>query len=256
MSKKSAARNKKRILIVDDHPMMRQGLAQLIGMEPDLIICGEAENAEQALDGISTLKPDLVLADISLPGKNGLELIKDFQAIHPGLPVLVISMHDESLYAGRVLRAGGRGYIMKQEGGKKLMQAIRQVLEGKIYVSEKMSAEILETFSGRRAGTESSPVEKLTDREFEVFQLIGQGKGTREIAEKLHLSVKTVEAHRVEHQGEIEIELGVGIDPLRRALVGIAGRRRLIQLLPANIGEIRGCSLAMHGYAQTSAVHC
>jgi len=206
MSKKPAAQKKKRILIVDDHPMMRQGLAQLIGTEQDLIICGEAENAESALDGIGALKPDLVLADISLPGKNGLELIKDFQALQPGLPVLVISMHDESLYAGRVLRAGGRGYIMKQAGGKKLMLAIRQVLEGKIYVSEKMSAEILETFSGRRAGTEGSPVEKLTDREFEIFQLIGQGKGTRETAEKLHLSVKTVEAHRANIKVKLKLK--------------------------------------------------
>jgi DNA-binding NarL/FixJ family response regulator len=205
MSKKSAQKQK-RILIVDDHPMMRQGLGQLIGAESDLTICGEAENAENALDAINSLKPDLVLADISLPGKNGLELIKDFQAIQPGLPVLVISMHDESLYAERVLRAGGRGYIMKQEGGKKLMQAIRQVLAGKIYVSEKMSAEILELFSGRRPGTESSPVEKLTDREFEVFQLIGQGKGTREIAAKLHLSVKTVEVHRANIKGKLKLK--------------------------------------------------
>ena len=206
MTKKSAAQNRKRILIVDDHPMMRQGLAQLIGAEPDLAICGEAENAERALDSIGDLKPDLVLADISLPGKNGLELIKDFHAMQPGLPVLVISMHDESLYAERVLRAGGRGYIMKQEGGKKLMLAIRQVLEGKIYVSEKMSAEILEMFSGRRAGTESSPVEKLTDREFEVFQLIGQGKGTRESAEKLHLSIKTVEVHRANIKAKLKLK--------------------------------------------------
>jgi DNA-binding NarL/FixJ family response regulator len=206
MSKKSAAQKPKRIFIVDDHPMMRQGLGQLIGAESDLTICGEAENAERALDAINSSKPDLVLADISLPGKNGLELIKDFQALQPGLPVLVISMHDESLYAGRVLRAGGRGYIMKQEGGKKLMQAIRQVLEGKIYVSEKMSAEILETFSGRRAGTESSPVEKLTDREFEVFQFIGQGKGTRDIAQKLHLSVKTVEVHRANIKSKLKLQ--------------------------------------------------
>jgi DNA-binding NarL/FixJ family response regulator len=206
MSKKSAAQKQKRILIVDDHPMMRQGLAQLIGAESDLAICGETENAERALDAINSLRPDLVLADISLPGKNGLELIKDFQAIQPDLPILVISMHDESLYAERVLRAGGRGYIMKQEGGKKLMQAIRQVLSGQIYVSEKMSAEILEMFSGRRAGTESSPVEKLTDREFEVFQLLGQGKGTREIAEKLHLSVKTVEVHRANIKAKLKLK--------------------------------------------------
>jgi DNA-binding NarL/FixJ family response regulator len=206
MSKKSAAKKTKRIFIVDDHPMMRQGLVQLIGAETDLVICGEAENAERAFDVINSLKPDLVLADISLPGKNGLELIKDFQALQPGLPVLVISMHDESLYAGRVLRAGGRGYIMKQEGGKKLMQAIRQVLEGKIYVSEKMSAEILETFSGSRAGSEGSPVEKLTDREFEVFQFIAQGKGTRDIAQKLHLSVKTVEVHRANIKAKLKLK--------------------------------------------------
>jgi DNA-binding NarL/FixJ family response regulator len=205
MNKKSPAQKKWRILVVDDHPMMRQGLAQLIGAEPDLAVCGEAENAESALDNLGVLKPDLVLADISLPGKNGLELIKDFQVVQPGLAVLVISMHDESLYAERVLRAGGRGYIMKQEGGKKLMLAIRQVLDGKIYVSEKISAEILEIFSGRRAGTESSPVEKLTDREFEVFQLVGRGKGTREIAAKLHLSVKTVEVHRANIKTKLEL---------------------------------------------------
>ncbi len=206
MSKKNSAPKKKRILIVDDHPMMRQGLTQLIGVESDLAVSGEAESAEAALDCIRTLRPDLVLADISLPGKNGLELIKDFQALAPGLPVLVVSMHDESLYAGRVLKAGGRGYIMKQEGGKKLMLAIRQVLAGKIYVSEKMSAEILETFSGGRVGAEGSPVEKLTDREFEVFQLIGQGIGTRAVAEKLHLSVKTVEVHRANIKVKLQLK--------------------------------------------------
>ena len=185
--------------------MMRQGLAQLIAEEPDLLVCGESESAEGALSAINALTPDLVLADISLPGKNGLELIKDFQAMQPGLAILVISMHDESLYAERVLRAGGRGYIMKQEGGKKLMEAIRQVLNGKIYVSERMSANILEIFSGRRAGAEGSPIERLTDREFEVFQLIGQGKGTRDIAEKLHLSVKTVDVHRANIKAKLKL---------------------------------------------------
>jgi len=204
MSKKSAPKQK-RILIVDDHPMMCQGLAQLIGVEADLAVCGEAENAGSALDAIGALKPDLVLVDISLPGKNGLELIKDFRALQPDLPVLVISMHDESLFAERVLRAGGRGYIMKQEGGKKLMLAIRQVLEGKIYVSEKISTGILETVSGRPAGAEGSPMEKLTDRELEVFQLIGQGKGARDIAEKLHLSVKTVDVHRANIKAKLKI---------------------------------------------------
>ncbi|MGO8765017.1 MAG: response regulator [Limisphaerales bacterium] len=205
MNKKSAPPKKKRILVVDDHPMMRQGLAQLVGAEPDLAICGEAANAEQAIDTIRVSKPDLVLADISLPGKNGLELIKDFQAIQPELPVLVISMHDESLYAERVLRAGGRGYIMKQEGGEKLMAAIRQVLDGKIYVSEKMSAGILESLSGRRANTETASVEMLTDREFEVFQLIGRGKSSRDIAEQLHLSIKTIDAHRTNIKTKLKL---------------------------------------------------
>jgi DNA-binding NarL/FixJ family response regulator len=185
--------------------MMRQGLAQLLGVEPDLEVCGEAETAGQAFEAIGTLKPNLVLVDISLPDKSGLELIKDFQSIQPGLPVLVISMHDESLYAERVLRAGGRGYIMKQEGGKKLMEAIRQVLSGQIYVSEKMSARILEIFSGRKAEAEGSPVGTLTDREFEVFQLIGAGKATREIAAKLRLSVKTVEVHRMNIKAKLKL---------------------------------------------------
>jgi DNA-binding NarL/FixJ family response regulator len=196
---------KRTVLIVDDHPMMRQGLAQLINNEPDLMTCGEAEGAQQAIDMVQNGPPDLVLADISLPDKHGLELIKDLQVLHPGLAVLVVSMHDESLYAERVLRAGGRGYIMKQEGGRKMMQAIRTVLSGQIYVSEKMSAKILEIFSGRRSETVGPAIEKLTDREFEVFQLIGQGKGTRQIAEALHLSVKTVEVHRLHIKEKLEI---------------------------------------------------
>jgi DNA-binding NarL/FixJ family response regulator len=206
---KSAAKAKRKLLIVDDHPMMRQGLAQLITNEPDLTVCAEAENGRQAMEAIQKLKPDLVLADISLPDKNGLELIKDIQAQHAGLPVLVISMHEESLYAGRVLRAGARGYIMKQEGGRKLMEAIRQVLGGRIYVSEKMSSLILEAFSGHAADGRHSTMEELSDREFEVLELLGQGRGTREIAEKLHLSVKTVEVHRA----NIKRKLGLKTAP-------------------------------------------
>jgi DNA-binding NarL/FixJ family response regulator len=187
----------KRILIVDDHPMMRNGLAQLIGNEPDLKVCAEAGTAGQAIDIVTKQKFDLALLDISLPDKSGLELIKDIRALQPELPVLIVSMHDEMIYAERVLRAGGRGYIMKQAGGEKFLAAIRQVLSGQIYVSEHMSARILEVFSGRQPTSHSSsPVRTLSDREFEVFQLIGQGIGTREIAAKLHLSVKTVEVHR------------------------------------------------------------
>jgi len=205
MKKKSTAKGKTRIMIVDDHPMMREGLRQLISSEPDLSVCSEVENAHQCLESIASSPPDLALVDITLPGKNGLELIKDIQAMHPELPILVISMHDETLYAERVLRAGGRGYIMKQEGGKKLMEAIRQVISGQIYVSEKISAKILEIFSGRRSGATTTPVEHLTDREFEVFQLIGQGRSTRQIAEQLHLSVKTVEVHRVNIKGKLKL---------------------------------------------------
>lgn len=198
---------KKRIVIVDDHPMMRQGLAALIHNEPDLEVVGEAETAAQAFEAVTKLNPDLVLADITLPDKNGLELIKDIQALGENVPqVLVISMHDEALYVERVLRAGGRGYIMKQEGGKKLMAAIRQVLSGQIYVSEKMSSKILEIFSGRRPEASSSPVEKLTDREFEVFQLIGKGLTTLQMANELHVSTKTVEVHRANIKTKLNVQ--------------------------------------------------
>jgi DNA-binding NarL/FixJ family response regulator len=200
---KSAA---KKVLIVDDHPMMRQGLAQLIDNEPDLKVIAEADTGGQGLDIVVKEKLDLAVLDISLPDRNGLELIKDIRSVKPELPILIISMHDEALYAERVLRAGARGYIMKQEGGKKLLQAIRQVLTGQIYVSEKMSARILETFSGRKTEQSASPVARLSDREFEVFQLIGQGKGTKEIAQHLNLSVKTVEVHRAKIKEKLGLQ--------------------------------------------------
>jgi len=203
--KNAGKAGKRKVLIVDDHPMMRFGLTQLINNEPGLSVCGEAETAHQALAAIEKHKPDLVLADITLPDRSGLEMIKDIHAMYPGLAVLAVSMHDEAVYAERVLRAGGRGYVMKQEGGQKLMEAIRLVLSGQIAVSEKMSARILEIFSGRRTAGSGSPVELLTDREFEVFELIGQGKGTREIAQKLHLSVKTVEVHRLHIKEKLKL---------------------------------------------------
>jgi len=194
----------KQIFIVDDHPLFREGLVGLVKRETDLAVCGEADNAPQALSAIESSKPDLVLADIGLPGKSGLELVKDIRAVRPELAVLVISMHDETLYAERVLRAGGRGYIMKQEGPEKILQSIRQVLDGQIAVSEKMSARILGSLSDRRANN-NSPIARLTDREFEILQLIGQGKDSHVIAEQLHLSVKTVDAHR----GNIKDKLGL-----------------------------------------------
>ena len=196
-----------RLLIIDDHPMMRNGLAQLIDSEGDLKVTGQADNAGQAIDLVTKQKFDLVLCDISLPDKNGLELIKDIRALRSELPILVVSMHDEMIYAERVLRAGGRGYIMKQEGGEKFIRAIRQVLSGQIFVSDKMSSRILEIFSGgNKKKTDDSPVSRLSDREFEVFQLIGHGKGTRDIAEQLHLSVKTVEVHRANIKEKLNLQ--------------------------------------------------
>lgn len=196
---------RKRIFIVDDHPMMRDGLRALISGESDLEVCGEADDALPALEQIEKLKPDLIIVDITLRSTSGLELLKDLHHRAPSVPALVISMHDESLYAERVLRAGGRGYVMKQEGGKKLMEAVRHVLSGQIFVSPKISAKILDAFSGHRP-TGSSPVERLTNREFEVFQLIGGGLGTKDIAARLHVSTKTVEVHRV----NIKQKLNVG----------------------------------------------
>jgi DNA-binding NarL/FixJ family response regulator len=201
---RAAAPRKKKVLLVDDHPMMRDGLAQLIAGETDLEVCAEAGDAGDALEKVQALEPELVLTDISLPGKNGLELTKDILAMQPGVLVLVISMHDESLYAERVLRAGARGYIMKQEGGKKILQAIRRVLGGQISVSEKMAANLLEALSGRRPAG-ASPVEKLTDRELEIFQHIGRGLETKQLAAALHVSPKTVEAHRA----NIKAKLGI-----------------------------------------------
>jgi len=206
---KVTPQKKRRIMLVDDHPIMREGLSQLIKLEPDFTVCAEAELASQVESLVKQHAPDLLILDISLPDKNGLEVIKDLKALYPGLPILVLSMHDESLYAERVLRAGGRGYLMKHEGGRKLVAAMRHVLAGQIYVSEKMSARILELFSGRKSSESVSPVESLTDREFEVFQLIGRGKGTREIAEQLHLSIKTVEVHRA----NMKHKLGVATAP-------------------------------------------
>jgi len=204
---KKAAPAKKSILIVDDHPVFRAGLTALVNLESDLAIAGEAHDAIQAMSAIESLRPDLVLMDMSLPGKSGLELLKDVRAMHPGLPVLIISMHDEAIYAERVLKAGGRGYIMKQAGPDKVIEAVRRVLEGRVFVSERISAQILDAMSdsrGKSAGSGAS-TSKLTDREFEVLGLIGQGKEPNEIARLLHLSIKTVDTHR----GHIKEKLGL-----------------------------------------------
>jgi DNA-binding NarL/FixJ family response regulator len=202
---KAEKAKKTHILIVDDHPMTRAGLVHLINHQAEMVVDGEAEDAAQALDLLAGKRPDLILIDITLPGKSGLELIKDVKAMHPDLPMLVLSMHDESLYADRALRAGARGYITKHEGGDKLMGAIRHVLSGRIYVSESMSAHILEIFSGGQTGIDRSSIQKLSDREFEVFEALGEGLSSHEIAKKLHLSAKTVDAHRANIKTKLKI---------------------------------------------------
>jgi DNA-binding NarL/FixJ family response regulator len=208
MAAKNSSEKKTRVLIVDDHPMMREGLASLLGTQPDLEVCGDAETAAQALEMIPRCRPAIVIADITMPGKSGIELIKDIAAMYPEVATLAVSMHDESVYAERVLRAGARGYIMKKEGGKRILEAIRKVRDGEVAVSEKMSAQILRIFSGRPGGDEGSPVRQLTDREFEVFELIGRGLGTAQMAAELHLSAKTVEVHRAHIREKLQIRSG------------------------------------------------
>ena len=192
----AATQAKTKLLVVDDHPMMRLGHVEALNREPDFIVCGQAGTACEAMEAIARLKPDLVVTDMTLPDKDGLELLKDIQALHPGLPTVVVSMHEETFYAPRVLRAGGRGYVMKSEGPEKVVAAIRTVLSGHIALSPQMSARLLETFGRRPGKTGGAPESKLTDRELEVLSLAGEGWATDEIAQKLHLSAKTVDVHR------------------------------------------------------------
>ncbi|HWH69069.1 MAG TPA: response regulator transcription factor [Candidatus Sulfotelmatobacter sp.] len=188
--------DKSRLLIVDDHPLFREGLRQLIEREPDLAVCGEAASAAEALQSVAQLQPDLVLVDISLGSSSGIDLIKSIKNEHEELPVLVISMHDESLYAERALRAGAMGYIMKQEPGKTVKAAIRKVLSGEMYLSERMSSTVISKFMRGQGDRPASPLELLSDRELEVFRMLGQGKGTRQIAQDLNVTVATVNSFR------------------------------------------------------------
>ncbi len=197
---------RRRILLVDDHPVMREGLAQLINHEPDLVVCGQHEDAAKAFAAIPDLLPDLAVVDLSLQGSSGLELVKNSRATHPKLRILVLSMHDETLYAERVLRAGAAGYIMKQEASDKVLGAIRQVLAGGVYLSERMGSKLMSQLVGGKTAEIGSSLERLSDRELEVFGLIGQGKGTRQIAEQLHLSVKTIESHRAHIKEKLNLK--------------------------------------------------
>lgn len=209
-----AAKGGTRVLLVEDHPTMREGLIRVIEREADLTVCGEAETIQRALEMIASSKPDIAVVDISLGGQNGIELIKDIKVRHPRLPVLVHSMHDESVYAERSLRAGAKGYISKKEPAQKLLQAIREVIRGEIFLSEAITRQILHAVGANQSVGKASPFRELSDREFEVFELTGQGLGTKEIAGALHLSEKTIQAHRDHIRQKLNLPDGRGLTRL------------------------------------------
>ena len=202
---------RKRVLIVDDHPLVRMGMAEALRKDDRLVVCGEAASAEAALTAVEELQPDVVVADLNLPGKSGLELIKDLASLRPGLPVIVLSIHEEAIYAERCVRAGSRGYIMKSEAPEKLSAAIRHVLAGGVYVSERTSTSILETLSGRNNARETTPLSRLSDRELDVFRVMGQGLSTHEIADRLHIGAKTVETHRMNLKRKLGLKTVAGL---------------------------------------------
>ncbi len=184
------------VLIVDDHPIVRQGLSQLINAEDDLMVCGDAATVDEAMQSLDSADPDVVIIDLSLADSDGLELIKEIRNKTRQLPVLVLSMHDENMYAERLLSAGANGYIMKQAAADQLLTALRRVLAGGVYVSEDLGASMVERLAGSEGKQDSNPFERLSNRELQVMNLIGRGQTTREVAENLNLSVKTVESHR------------------------------------------------------------
>ena len=199
---------KKAVFIVDDHPLLRQGLALLVNRERDLTVCGEAEEAQTAMREITLKKPDILIADISLNGPDGLDLLKNLRMLYPNLPVLILSMHDESIYAERALRARANGYIMKQEATEKVLVAVRRILSGDIYLSDRMANKLLHQYISGASADLNSRLSALSDRELEVFRLIGEGRSTRQIAEKLHLSVKTVETYQAHIKDKLSLHSG------------------------------------------------
>lgn len=202
---------KRQLLLVDDHPMTREGLVAIINRQSDLAVCGEAGSPAEAMTLLPKLKPDLMVTDMTMPGRSGIEFIKDVHAMVPELLILALSMHDEMLYAERALRAGARGYLMKDAGSAKVLEVIRLLLGGQSYVSPNMSARILDSVTGRRPRGATSPLEKLSDREFEVFRLLGSGKSTKEIAGELNLSPKTVDVHRGRIKEKLQIKDATGL---------------------------------------------
>ena len=199
---------KKNVLVVDDHPLLRQGLALLINQQQDMQVCGEAEEAHAAMQAITQRRPDIMILDISLNGPDGLELLKSIRASDPDLPVLILSMHDEAIYAERALRARANGYIMKQEATEKVLVAVRRILNGELYLSDRMSNKMLQHYIGGAPSMIQSRISSLSDRELEVFRLIGEGRATREIAEELHLSIKTVETYQAHIKEKLALRSG------------------------------------------------
>lgn len=214
---------KARVVVVDDHPIVREGLLRVIDATPDLMVCAHAENIPQALAAIETTQPAVVIVDIALGGQNGIELIKDIKARLPDLPVLVHSMHDETLYAERCLRAGAKGYVMKQEPPQKLLEGVRQTLKGEVFLSEAMTRQMLSRISNGPPGRGYSPVELLSDRELEVFELLGRGHRTSEIADLLHLSDKTIQTYREHIKDKLDIADAVTL--VRRAVQWVEAQK-------------------------------
>lgn len=200
-----------RILVIDDHPLLRTGIRELLRTTSDLEVCGEVGKASEAIGILDQLKPDLAILDLGLPDRSGLEVLKDFQAVAPNLPVLVVSTFDEMLYAERTLRAGARGYVMKEAGGEKFLVAIRAALEGRIWVSDRVSAELLGNLGRKVTPGRELLLDRLSDREFEIFRLLGEGSNTREIAERLSLSPKTVDAHRANIKTKLGMKDGAAL---------------------------------------------
>lgn len=216
--------DKRKILIVDDHPILRDGLIRLIHEEQDLTVCGQAEDAHQAIQAINESRPDIAIVDITLKSSDGIDLMKSIRSQYPKLPVLILSMHDETLYAERALRAGANGYIMKQEASEKLMEAVHEILSGRIYCSDKISRRVIRKFARGKADIKDSPIDSLSNRELQVFRLIGCGYRTSEIAKKLYLSVKTIETYRT-HIKE-KLNLANSAELLRYAILWVNSQQR------------------------------
>jgi DNA-binding NarL/FixJ family response regulator len=213
--------NKKEVFIVDDHPIVRDGLIKIINHEKDLEVCGEADEPQEALKSISQRRPDVIIIDITLKNSDGIELTKSLKARYPTLPVIVLSMHDELIYAERALRAGASGYLMKEVVSDKITVAIRTVLTGEIYVSNKMAKRMLRKHARGKADTMSTPMDSLSDRELEIFRLLGQGYKPSKIAQSMHLSVKTIESYRARIKEKLH--LADADELLRHAIQWVSG---------------------------------